>query len=271
MPSAHRRADPHLGGLQGRRIGLLLDADGTLWDTRSAMETAGSAAARVTWPDVDEDVAVRVGMIYRSDPTGAFRRFAAGELTFEDMLEARLRHVTDVVGLRWADSVTADFEAGYRETFAPSLRAYPDMAPLLRWCRDRGVPVRVLTNSTHDYTAIKVASLGLEDELSDVCSRDCLGVGKPEAAVFQHACDVMGLRADEVLYVGDEWTSDAWGARQASLASAWLVRDDGDPAGEVVATEERRKAAAAHGIPIISTLADVPTLLGDLRGEGAGR
>lgn len=249
---------------------LLIDADGTLWDTRVAMEAAGRAGVRAAWPDVNASVADAASRRYRGDPTGAFRRFVAGELTFEQMRLVRLQDAARAGGLAWSEPVVSAFAKAYQPAFDAALEAFPDTVPLLRWCASRAIPIRVLTNSAQDYTMAKVAATGLGGMLGEVCSRDCLGVGKPEAAVFHHACDRLGRDPHEVLYVGDEWTCDALGAADAGLASAWLVRGDGDPATEVVPTTERLDAAGARGIPVISSLAEVPELLGPA-GFGSGQ
>jgi len=254
---------------QPRRRALLIDADGTLWDTRTAMEYAGRAGVRAVWPQVSPAVATAAALRFRSDPLGAFRRFVAGELTFLQMRSARLVDAASVVAEPVPEDALAVFEGAYGPAFDATLTAFADTVPLLRWCAENGVPVRVLTNSATAYTVGKVAATGLTGLIGAVCSRDCLGVGKPEASVFRHACAELGSDPEDVLYVGDEWTSDALGASEAGLASAWLVRDDGDPAGEVVATAARRAAALARGIPVIGSLAEVPGLLG-LRETGGG-
>ena len=124
--------------------------------------------------------------------------------------------------------------------------------------------MRILTNSSQEYTRQKVVATGLAAhlDLDALCSRDCLGVGKPEPSVFVHACERMGSLVSEVLYVGDELAADALGAADAGLMSAWLVREDGDPAGEVRPTAERYARAEARGIPVIGSLREVPGLVG---------
>lgn len=248
MPSARPRA-------------LLLDADGTLWDTRAAMEAGAAAGLVAVWGDLPGDVVESAAVQFRADPTDAFRRFVAGELTFAQMRRTRLRHVADSAGLTWNDDAPATYEAAYDPAFSAALQAFADTDPLLSWCADSGVPVRVLTNSAQVYTQAKVAAVGLTSLMDAVCSRDCLGIGKPDPAPFHHACARLGAAPDEVLYVGDEWQADALGAADAGLASAWLVRDDGDPAGQVLASPERRAAARARGIPVLSSLDGVPGLL----------
>ncbi len=250
---------------------LALDADGTLWNTRAAMESAAHAAARSLWPYATEEVCVRFAHRFRADPCGAFRRFVRGELSFTQMRATRIDEAAASLSLPPGGHRVAAFEAAYAPVFDETLTAYADVAGLLCWAAQAGLRVRVLTNSAQAYTEAKAEATGLAELRGRICSRECVGVGKPEPEPFRHLCERLALTPGEVLYVGDEWTSDALGATGAGLAAAWLVRDEEDPAGEVQASAERRAAAQAHGIPIIGSLAEVPSVLADLgAGEGAG-
>lgn len=236
---------------------LAVDADGTLWDTPRAMQAGGLAAARALWPEISRDAARAFGVRFRSDPQGAFRAFVRGELTFDEMRRRRLDDAAACVGRLAPVGALADFELAYQPAFDAAMVAYADAPGLLRRAAEQGLPVRILTNSAHAYTLGKLATTGLGVAEDAVCSRDCLGMGKPEAAVFRHVCERLGVDPSEVLFVGDEWVSDAQGAADAGLEACWLVRDDGDPADEVAATAERRALAQARGIPVISSLAEL--------------
>lgn len=50
------------------------------------------------------------------------------------------------------------------------------------------------------------------------------GRAKPDPSIFQHACERLGLPADEVLHVGDDPELDVAGARDAGLRTAWINR-----------------------------------------------
>lgn len=250
---------------------LALDADGTLWNTRAAMEAAAAAAAQAMWPHASPQAHARFALRFRADASGAFRRFVQGELTFVEMRATRIDEAAASIGLPPGGHRVATFEAWYAPVFDEALTAYADVAPVLRWAAQSGLRVRVLTNSAQAYTQAKVVATGLTQLHGLICSRECVGVGKPRPEPFWHLCERLDLAPDEVLYVGDEWTSDALGASGAGLHAAWLVRAEEDPAEEVRASADRRAAARAHGIPVIGSLAEVPALLVDLgAGEGAG-
>lgn len=239
---------------------VLLDADGTLWDTSAAMDAAGAVAMRVVWPDLGDETARVAAVRFRSDPTAVFRAFVGGHHTFEEMRSLRLRDVAQTFGLPWEDAHSMRFETAYLPLFDEALRAFEDSLPFLEWLADERIPVRVLTNSAQAFTVAKVASAGLATLGGLVCSRDCLGVGKPSPEVFHHACEELGFEPAEVAYVGDEWTSDVMGSCDAGLMAVWLRRGD-EAAGEELTTVERLGVAAERGIPVIASLAELPQLL----------
>ncbi|MBK9475494.1 MAG: HAD family hydrolase [Tetrasphaera sp.] len=250
---------------------LALDADGTLWNTRAAMVAAAQAAARTLWLHASPEQCAAFGERFRADPSGAFRRFVQGELSFAQMRATRIDEAAASLGLPPGGHRVAAFEAAYAPVFDETLTAYVDAVGLLRWATEAGLHVRVLTNSAQAYTEAKAVATGLAELHGRICSRECVGVGKPKPEPFWHLCERLGVPPGEVVYVGDEWACDAMGATGAGLEAAWLVRDEEDPAGEVQASGERRAAAQAHGIPIIGSLTEVPALLADLgAGEGAG-
>lgn len=239
---------------------VLVDADGTLWDTSAAMDAAGAVAMREVWPDLGEETATSAAVRFRSDPRAVFRAFVAGSHTFDEMRLLRLRDVAEAFGLPWEDGHSARFETAYLPLFDEALTAFDDTAPFLEWLSDAGIPVRVLTNSAQAFTVGKVSSAGLLALDGLVCSRDCLGVGKPVPEVFHHACEQLGADPAEVAYVGDEWTSDVMGSHDAGLVAVWLRRGD-EAAGEDLTVADRLAVADGHGIPVVASLAELPGLL----------
>ena len=118
----------------------------------------------------------------------------------------------------------------------------------------------ILTNSSGEYTRAKLAAARLDDLFDVVCSRDTLGIGKPDPRAFHEACRRLGSDHTRTLYVGDDAATDPIGAADAGLLAAWLVRD-GEPDERAVRLVEARK------IPVVRTLGDVLGLLD----TGAGR
>ena len=65
---------------------------------------------------------------------------------------------------------------------------------------------------------------------------DTLGFGKPDPRVFALACELIGVDAANVAYVGDEYDIDALAANEAGLMGIWLDRGTGHSVGPPEAT-----------------------------------
>ena len=241
--------------------GVLLDADDTLYDTRSAMHRAGARAAAALWPHADPERSQRAGIRFRDDPEGHFAAYTRGEVEFAEMRRARIAELATWLDQDVDDDLWDAFEAAYEPAFLGALAAFDDVVPTLDALRSRGCVVGVLTNSSGAYTTRKLAAAGLAGRFEVVCSRDTLGFGKPDPRAFHEACRRLGTDPARTAYVGDELRTDPLGAADAGMPAAWLVRDGApDASGS--------NLAAARGLPVVAGLGEVLALVaGDL---GAG-
>ncbi|MEI2777524.1 MAG: HAD family hydrolase [Tetrasphaera sp.] len=247
---------------------MLLDLDDTLIDTRTAMHAAGTYAAGRLWPGASPERLARSGERFRADPGRHFGAFTRGEVDFAEMRRRRIAELAAWLGQAEVSGQREAFEAAYEPEFTAGLRVFNDVAACLAALANCRLPVGVLTNSGADYTQRKLAETGLAPLLGTICTRDTLGIGKPDPRAFHEACRQLGTAPAQTLYVGDEWLPDALGAADAGLIAAWLVRDPD------TLDDPSRERAAGRGIPILPDLLAVPALAGcasDLGARGSGR
>lgn len=249
---------------------LLLDVDDTLVDTRAAMVAAGTSAVAALWPEAGAEVHTRGGLIFHGDPRGYFDRFVTGELTFARMREARIAAMIDTLGLRPVEDMAGRFERAYSPAFARCLRAFPDVRPALDELAGAGVRIGALTNSDGQATARKLQLTGLAEDFTMVVTTDSLGFGKPDPRVFEHACELLGSVPSQTVYVGDHIEVDALGAVKAGLVGVWLRREGPHGPRQDQHRTEDDALAEAHGIPVITSLAEVIGLVA-AAGEGEER
>jgi putative hydrolase of the HAD superfamily len=232
---------------------LLLDVDDTLIDTRAAMVAAGRAAVAELWPHVGTGVHHAAGVHFHGDPGGYFGRFTRGEMSFAQMRQARVADLLESFPLRAIGEVTRRFEDAYAPAFSANVRLFDDALPLIQAASTAGIPTGLLSNSSSDYTQLKLEITGLAGVFAAVVTRDTLGFGKPDARAFQHACRLLGAAPAQTIYVGDHIEIDAIAAQEAGLCAVWLQRGPLDSA----ATAQAR----ACGIPVVTSLSQVPALL----------
>ena len=81
-------------------------------------------------------------------------------------------------------------------------QTYPDTVPTLRELRRRGVPVAVVSNIGFDIRPLCEA-FGFADLVDAWVLSYEVGTCKPDVAIFQYACDRLGVAPHRALMVGD--------------------------------------------------------------------
>ena len=103
------------------------------------------------------------------------------------------------------------------------LPPHPDVLPGVTRLAARGYQLVALTNGSSEMANAQIKNAGLEDFMLRVISVDEVGRFKPDAAVYQHAADVMGVAISEMLLVAShDW--DCAGAMAAGAEAVFINR-----------------------------------------------
>ena len=228
---------------------VLFDLDDTLFAHRLAVDTAiarylatDNPAEVTRWHELEEQ---------------HYPRYLSGELGLIPQRRVRSRAMAEPYGLELATDAEAD--AWYDSYFVEYKRAWSlhaDAIPCLVELHAAGLRIGLITNGDLAFQTEKLEAVGLDSWLEHVIASGAVGFAKPDARIFEHACAQFGVAASQALYVGDRLETDAMGAAAAGLAGVWLDRSAAGP------VDERRSLALVPGIHTITTLAQLPTLLG---------
>lgn len=109
---------------------------------------------------------------------------------------------------------------------------FADTLATLERARAEGLALALLSNLAAPYKA-PVAQLGLEGRFDTLVFSCDEGVAKPSPEIYARVQSRLGLRADELLMVGDSRIDDVEGPRAAGLRALHLDRsgENGDIAG----------------------------------------
>lgn len=99
------------------------------------------------------------------------------------------------------------------------IECYDDSIEALR-AMSAQLPLISISNGTAD-----LKRAGLHEHFRFSVSASEVGVAKPDTAIFQHACERLGIAAEQVLHVGDDPLADVIGARAAGMRTAWINRN----------------------------------------------
>ena len=86
------------------------------------------------------------------------------------------------------------------------------------------VPVAIVTNNTVVEQTEKLATFGLAGYVDHLVTSEEVGCAKPDAAIFTHALDRLGVAARDAVMVGDSWENDVVGAARCGIRAVWLNR-----------------------------------------------
>ena len=96
----------------------------------------------------------------------------------------------------------------------------------------------IISNGAPGLQREKLAGSGLGAYFETVVISGEQGVGKPDPKLFEIAVELVGVKADEAIVVGNSRNTDILGAQNANIKSVWLNRDNSDYDSDVVADYE---------------------------------
>ena len=231
---------------------VLFDLDDTLFAHRESVES-GIAAHRTTLGGAlaAADRATEFARWHSLEELH-YHRYLTGELDFLEQRRERARGFVQPYGLTLDDDAADAWFDSYLVHYESTWTLHADAEA----CLDALRPARfgVVTNGSLPFQQAKIDGTGLAPWLQHVIASGEVGVAKPDARIFAIACEAFEVPPSDAVYVGDRLHTDAIGAARAGLLGVWIDRRG-------AATEGELAEAAAEGVPVIHSLADLPTLL----------
>ena len=142
-------------------------------------------------------------------------------------------------GLDW-DPPSEAIEALLPVYFHPwfqAMQPLPQAARVLELLREAGVRTAAVANLLYgeDLLLERLRTLGLAAHLDALVFSTELGWLKPHPAPYRTAAQRLGLSAQTLVMVGDDWKVDVRAAQRLGLRAVWLRSADARPRGESAA------------------------------------
>ncbi len=189
---------------------VFLDVDDTLVDYQYA---ATSAFHEVLGDGADYDA------FFGLDH---YDRYLSGELGYED---ARVQRMATFLAMSGRDGEDpAALEGARLAALEKYYVLYDDALPCISALRERGLLIGLITNNEAVHQRRKIEAVGLDRLVDTAVISGELGIAKPDARIFAHACAQLDVAPHEAMHVGDAPYADALGAHDAGLQAVWLDR-----------------------------------------------
>jgi putative hydrolase of the HAD superfamily len=216
---------------------LLLDLDDTILDDTSSVIDC--------WRDACDAHAHQLGGIspqelfdsvqaasidYWSDP----ERHRIGRLDLPKARHEVVARAFRALG-REASDVALRISTAYATARHERIRPFDDAVDTVRWFRERGCRLALLTNGAHEAQRTKIDRFELQGLFDVVLIEGALGYGKPDPRVYRHALDALGVVPTDAWMVGDNLEWDVGGPQKLGIVGIWIdAKGQGVPATSVV-------------------------------------
>ncbi|PAU82102.1 hydrolase [Halovibrio salipaludis] len=209
---------------------IILDIDGTLIDHVSAEERAAQQFGNVYADVIPRYSAATFPEVWREASEKHMAEFLAGEIRFAEQRARRVRTVLGDPSLsdHDVDEIFNRYLAFYEEAW----ELFPDVLAFLEHWSPNEYFV-ALSDGSQAQQERKLEKTGIRHFFQAVVTAETVGVGKPDARLFNSACDQVGVSPSEACYIGDRLDKDARGAQSAGVRGIWLNRQKARPVNDV--------------------------------------
>ena len=87
-------------------------------------------------------------------------------------------------------------------------------------------PLTIISNGFKEVQYYKFAHSGLADCFAHTLISEEIGINKPQPGIFQIALELNNIKAEEAVMIGDSYSSDIQGAKNAGIDQIWLHQGD---------------------------------------------
>lgn len=186
---------------------ILFDLDNTLIDfMRFKRETARAAARAMVGKGLPDTEKNAYGKIFE-----AYDRYG---IEYQKTFYRVIRPFNLEVGK--AEKIQQAGIIAYLKRKFEVLRPYPSVKPALKRL-GRRFRLGIVTDAPRNKAWQRLVLCGLDDVFEFVITPDDAGKKKPHQAPFRMALEKLGMRPEEVLFVGDNPGRDMEGAKRAGM------------------------------------------------------
>jgi len=149
------------------------------------------------------------------------RKYSEAEITamFGPPEEGALAHI---VPLKDIERVMKEYLAYYESHHDELAQLYPGIRDVLKYVQDRGVRLAVFTGKGTHTTKITLRKFGIETFFDMVVTGNDVANHKPSSEGIRKIMSQFGLRAEDVLMVGDS-VGDIKASQEAGVAVAAVL------------------------------------------------
>jgi putative hydrolase of the HAD superfamily len=203
---------------------VLVDLDDTIVDG-SAVVDCWAVACECCPPPVDAAVVLAEVLRLREWFWSDAERHRRGRLDLSAARREIARMALENIG-RADDALARCIAERYDDCRDARSRLFPGAVETLRWLRDRGCRLALVTNGGARTQRGKIVRFGLEPLFDVILVEGELGFGKPDERIYRMALGALAASPHDACMIGDNLEWDVAQAQKLGMSGIWV-----DPAG----------------------------------------
>lgn len=207
-------------------MNLVFDLDDTLYDLSEPFRLAHKDLFAEQLGE-DCEALFRMSRIY-SDELLTLEK--AGKIPSEDAFFLRIKRTYADAGLDISRETGDTFEARYRY-HVKHITVPEGIKKVLDYCIEAGHSISILSNGKVKGQTVKLKALDLYhwfDE-KNIFISETTGYHKPSLGAFQYVHEHLGVKPEQIWYVGDTYEADVIGGKRAGWNVIWYNHRHRDP------------------------------------------
>lgn len=200
---------------------IYFDLDDTLLDHRSA-ERAGLLDVHAHFSLFSEVSSTALIDTYHRVNSAQWRQYSQGEISRDQLQRNRFEQTLKQLSLPSGqyDQIGQYYIACYANHWQ-----WMEGAEAMYQQVSSRYPVGIVTNGFSETQRKKFEAFDLYQSAEHMVISEDVGALKPDPKVFEYATSLTGLDADDILYVGDSFTSDIQGGMNFGWHTAWFTQN----------------------------------------------
>ncbi|TNE81687.1 MAG: noncanonical pyrimidine nucleotidase, YjjG family [Bacteroidetes bacterium] len=203
---------------------LFFDLDHTLWD----FETNSNETLLELF---EEHGLAQFGLfdfegfmaVYKRVNHGLWDQYNRGQVTKERLRERRFKETFEQLGLEHKHH-PEPFSDQYIFRCTEKPAVFPDAHKVLDQLKQK-FGMSIITNGFPESQSRKMAASRLDHYFDHIIISEEVGFAKPHPGIFESALNRSGMKAGEVLMIGDNLFADVEGAEKAGIKALWFNPD----------------------------------------------
>ncbi len=198
---------------------VYFDLDNTLLDHTTAEEEAHKEIYQA-YPELQKVSVNEWLQTYTEINRVLWLQYQKGEVDRHELHRSRFSDTMAQLGIRNGHS--EEIGANYMQIYRKHWHWIDGAKEALEKVAEK-YPVGFITNGFQETQRKKIEMLGLEQYSDIFIISEEIGVMKPHSKVFDLATDESGTERSQILYVGDSYSSDIIGGKNAGWKTAWYT------------------------------------------------